>query len=379
MKRDKILFLSSKDPFSKKDWSGIPYFMMVSLKEKYDVDYAAIPRFRIIQQLGYYFGRLFEFVTTRKYTFDYGVFMAWCYGRAGTKLVKDKAGYRFIFVPAGLMEIAFLKTNLPIVSVGDCSTLQLFGYYPALKEISAVSKREVKYVEAKALKKVTHAIFSSGWAGEFVLNQYQLSKVNVIPFGANLSAQGSAEGRTPDSGECRLLFVGVDWERKGGSTALAICEQLQQEGVQVSLSVLGAAPPSDAEIPEGITLQVKNVDKDSVGSEGEYISILQQSDFFILPTLADCTPIVIAEAYWAGVPVLATNTGGVSSMVNHGVSGFLFEPDDVNGYVKIIKELLSSPRQYQEISKNCVQISHTVFNWRHWVEELDRITASSAN
>lgn len=377
MKRDKILFLSSKNPFSKKDWSGIPYFMMLALKEKYDVHYTAIPRFRIIQLLGYYFSRLFELITGSKYTFDYGIFMAWCYGCAGTRLLHGKAGYRFVFVPAGLMGIAFLKTPLPIVSVGDCSTLQLFGYYPALKNVSVLSKREVKYVEAMALKKITHAIFSSLWAADFVAARYNLTNGSVIPFGANLETEERAKYRALDSKTCRLLFVGVDWERKGGGTVLAICKELQREGVQISLSILGTAPPSYVELSEGIVIQIKNVNKDSAGGEAEYISILKQSDFFVLPTLADCTPVVIAEAFWAGVPVLTTNTGGVSSMVNHGINGFLFEPGDVTGYAKTIMELRASPKQYAVISQNCVQFSKNVFNWHHWVEELDRITTFS--
>jgi glycosyltransferase involved in cell wall biosynthesis len=140
---------------------------------------------------------------------------------------------------------------------------------------------------------------------------------------------------------------------------------------------MGCVPPSGRDLKH--VRVIEKLDKDSVEGEDDFISILNHTDFFILPTRADCTPIVIAEAFSAGVPVLASNTGGISSLVKEGVNGFLFAQDDVPGYVQRIAGLMNAPEQYEMISKNCVQVYHTTFNWQSWVKEFKRITAIHLN
>jgi glycosyltransferase involved in cell wall biosynthesis len=53
------------------------------------------------------------------------------------------------------------------------------------------------------------------------------------------------------------------------------------------------------------------------------------ADLFALPTLADCFAIVIAEAMAAGLPVVATNVGGIGEAVFDGDTGFIVPTGDV--------------------------------------------------
>jgi len=374
MVRERIIFLSAKDPFSTRDWSGIPYFMMQALQKEYDVEHVQAPSFRFLRTAGYYFGKFINLLTGRKYIFDYGIVLAWFYGRHYSGLLKRRDGYKFIFVPSGLSEIAFIKTNIPIISFGDCSILQLFDYYPSLNNVLRFSAREVSFVEQNAFNKVTLAFFSSSWATDFVKQYFKVNGVDTIPFGCNIKQLAEVPPKRLSQNECNLLFVGVDWERKGGELSLKILQALIEKKIEARLTIIGCAPPSGSDLSHARVIE--KLDKDSAEGEREFVAILKRTNFFILPTRADCTPIVIAEAFSAGVPVLATNTGGIPSLVSEGFNGFMFAQDDVQGYVKRIIQLMNDPLQYGMISQNCIQSYSTTFNWQRWAEEFKRITAT---
>jgi hypothetical protein len=206
MIRERIIFLSAKNPFSKKDWSGIPYFMRQALLAEYEVEHISAPSFNFLRRAGYHFGKFTSLVTGRKYIFDYGSIIAWCYGWFYSRLLRNKSGYKFIFVPAGLTEIAFLNTQIPIISFGDCSTLQLIDYYPSLNNISRLSTREVDFVEHRAFNKVTLAFFSSSWASDFVMRHFKIKNVATVPFGSNISRVIKISPRRLSQKECNLLF-----------------------------------------------------------------------------------------------------------------------------------------------------------------------------
>jgi glycosyltransferase involved in cell wall biosynthesis len=372
MVKERIVFLSAKNPFSKRDWSGIPYFMMQALQKEFEVEYISAPSFDLLKKLGYYFGKLIFQITGKKYIFDYGLIMAWFYGRHYTRQLRDKYGYKFVFVPAGLTEVAFLNTSIPIISFGDCSTLQLFNYYPSLKNVSTVSIREVDSVEQRAFNKIAVAFFSSSWASEFVKQRFKINNVATVPFGSNRVGLKVIQGRKLSEKGCQLLFVGVDWERKGGDVAIKILRSLLENEIAAGLTIIGCIPPAGCDLSN--VNVIEKLDKDSDEGESVFMSILDQTDFFILPTQADCTPIVIAESFSAGVPVLTTDTGGISSLIREGNNGFLFRQNDVHAYVERIMLLMKAPLQYEIISQNCVQSYVTTFNWERWVEEFKKTT-----
>ena len=136
----------------------------------------------------------------------------------------------------------------------------------------------------------------------------------VIPSGVDLDVFGPGEGaRGP--GPVRVLFVGGDFVRKGGADLL---EAVNRLGPLVEVDVVTAEAP--AQLPAGVTVRVHA----GLRPESpELAALYRRSDVFCFPTLGDCSPRVVAEAMASGLPVVATEVGGIREMVVDGHSGLL--------------------------------------------------------
>jgi glycosyltransferase involved in cell wall biosynthesis len=79
-----------------------------------------------------------------------------------------------------------------------------------------------------------------------------------------------------------------------------------------------------------------------LGARGDIPGLLANADLFVLSTHWEGLPLSILEAMRAGLPVIATQTGGVGEAVQDGVTGFLTAPGDLMDLRIRIQQLLSS-------------------------------------
>ena len=104
------------------------------------------------------------------------------------------------------------------------------------------------------------------------------------------------------------------------------------------------------------------------------------SDFFLLPTRADCTPIVLSEANAFGLPALATDVGGVSDIIRDGENGFVL-PLEAGGkeYAAAIAAAFANRENYRALRHKSRNAYEERLNWDAWGRAvnqlLDRITA----
>jgi glycosyltransferase involved in cell wall biosynthesis len=78
------------------------------------------------------------------------------------------------------------------------------------------------------------------------------------------------------------------------------------------------------------------------------------SDVFALPSLAEGLGVVLLEALACGVPIVASNVGGIPEVVTHGYNGLLVEPGDPEGLANSIIMLLSNEELRKKLSKGAL-------------------------
>lgn len=80
-----------------------------------------------------------------------------------------------------------------------------------------------------------------------------------------------------------------------------------------------------------------------LGQRSDIHELLATADIFVLPSKWEGLPLSILEAMRAGLPVIATDTGGVAEAVTDGVTGYLTPPGDVAQLRNRIQQLISCP------------------------------------
>ncbi len=173
--------------------------------------------------------------------------------------------------------------------------------------------------EKAAWKQVSVFTPWSRWAADSLLEQgVEASRVRILPPGVDLERWAPNPVRWDTLGATeplRLLFVGGDFERKGGKLLLDAIAAL---GGQVEADIVTRKPVSPA---PGVRIHRAGP------NSPELISLFARAHVFVSPTFADCFGIATIEAMASGLPVIVSNVGGAADIVEHGTNGLLIGPD----------------------------------------------------
>lgn len=272
-----------------------------------------------------------------------------------------------VFSP-GTIPIAHLKTDKPTVFWTDATFAGMINFYPGFTSLCSETIKNGNKMEQLALSKCRLAIYASEWAAHTAIQNYDIDpgKVKVVPFGANLNCNRNSNeiGRIIEkksSDICKLLFLGVDWHRKGGDKALAVAELLNKRGLKTELHVAGCNPPLNA--PHF----VKNhgfISKKTEEGQNFLDQLFSEAHFFILPSKAECYGVVFAEASSFGLPSLATKVGGIPTAVRDGKNGWTFElAETPEKYCEYIEKAMLSKDDYRVLALSCFQEYSERLNW----------------
>ena len=128
----------------------------------------------------------------------------------------------------------------------------------------------------------------------------------------------------------KSLFVGGNFERKGGLHLLEAFRALRHLGIELHLVTKDRIAPEQA-------LFVYNV----MEPNSDALKRLYHAcDIFTLPTFGDTIPMVLSEAGAAGLAIVSTDIAGIPEIVRPGDTGLLVRPGDTNSLTEALRRLI---------------------------------------
>jgi glycosyltransferase involved in cell wall biosynthesis len=78
--------------------------------------------------------------------------------------------------------------------------------------------------------------------------------------------------------------------------------------------------------------------------------VMQNSDVLLVPSLwFENFPGVIVQALEQGLPVLASDRGGIAELVEDGVNGYLLPPGDISRWSTVLADVIAQPTQLDRL------------------------------
>ena len=166
---------------------------------------------------------------------------------------------------------------------------------------------------------------------------------NVVLNGIEIPSDNSLNIKTENS-MVTVGTVALFKKQKNYPLFIDLCESITNEYSNVNFISIGTGP--DYEIIKQYTNKLNLESKiNFLGNQSNALEIMKDKfDVFVLTSIKEGLPNVIMEAMSVGLPVVATDVGGVSELVKHGETGFLVPSGDRDELVKYCKTLIDDSK-----------------------------------
>lgn len=355
-------------------WSGIPFHMLRVLETRFDITLV------VEKPWASWFaplGRLLKAVTLRRFQYNAS---GWFTRAAAAETIAALKAARpdVVFSVASFPMAHALTSDHRVINIADSTVRQMVGYYDLFTFNMGGGARAADAIEAKAIREAFLSLYPSSWARESAINDYGADpdRALEIPWGANIVGRAAKARSLPD-GPLRMLFVGAEWERKGGPMAVAIAHELASRGVACRLDVVGNSadvmegkPGPGAEGPAEVRFH-GFLHKGDPEAAARLDALFAEATFFLLPTRAECFGIVFAEAASQGLPAISIATGGVPSAVRSGETGMLLPiTATASDFAEAILEITTTPGRYAAMSQAAIADARDRLDWDVWADAV---------
>lgn len=233
------------------------------------------------------------------------------------------------------------KGRLPYVVSVDATPIQMdelgtwYNHGRTHKLIESLKKRWYQRVYQRASALVAW----SQWAADSLVSDYGAERSRIL-----ISHPGATNAffeipRAAPRSRPLILFVGGDWERKGGPSLLTAFAQVADRADLLIVSDADLLLPAGARQERGVRPATEQL-----------VAAFAQADIFCLPTLGDCTSVAIGEALAAGLPVISTRVGSNRETITEGETGLLIEAGDDGALTAALKRLVDDPGERARMS-----------------------------
>ncbi|MDX8381063.1 MAG: glycosyltransferase family 4 protein [Ghiorsea sp.] len=185
----------------------------------------------------------------------------------------------------------------------------------------------------------------------------------IEPSSVDMIQQRRAEYDSENNHFLIALVGRIDFD-KGHDFLLSALEIAKAKGLPFKALIIGH-PMSETYL-EGLKRRVVDAGLEDymvfTGFVDEPRQLMQACDVLVLPTIEETFGLVLIEAMSVGVPVIGSNRGGVSEIIEDQVTGLLFESCDEKSLFEALKTIYAQPELAQQYAEKAKLLTQTKFN-----------------
>ena len=191
----------------------------------------------------------------------------------------------------------------------------------------------------------------SGMAGIFVMSKWlassfitdfgiPASKIHVVGAGINFETLPAVPARS--FAEPKFLFVGKEFERKGGEYLLQAFSKVHAAMPSATLTIVG--PPVPATAPRGVIYE-GFLSRSNPAQLQRLNALFAASTALVLPSIYEPFGISLLEGMAYGLPCVTVNRCALPEIVIHGSTGLVAQPEDAASLADALMQLASDPER----------------------------------
>jgi glycosyltransferase involved in cell wall biosynthesis len=208
------------------------------------------------------------------------------------------------------------------VTLEDMTLRQACAIHPVFSRMSARGIRRWERRRVGIYAGARMCAVSSHWAADSLVEDYGVprDRIAVVGLGSNHTVRPGERAHTQRP---RFLFVGIDWERKGGPVLLRAFARVRRTHPDAVLDLVGGHPPVEQEgvTAHGVLSLGREADRRVMGE------LFAGASCLVVPSLVEPFGIVYLEAASAGVPSIVGSEGGAREAIGDD-GGIMVAPGD---------------------------------------------------
>jgi glycosyltransferase involved in cell wall biosynthesis len=220
-----------------------------------------------------------------------------------------------------------------------------------------INHKIVFYIEYIVMKKFNNFIFISEYLKNILNEQKVFGKINCQAVIYNpVNPLFLLVKDNEQINRLNILYIGEISKRKGLIDLIKSMIELKAKGIIYHLNIVGGF--NNNIIKNLITSTIKENGLESqitfLGwlSQKSIAELMDHNGVFVLPSNQESLPMSLIESMSSGKLVIATDVGGISEIVKHEITGYIFKKNDINQLSSILEKLYYDPLLYHSISHN---------------------------
>jgi glycosyltransferase involved in cell wall biosynthesis len=257
-----------------------------------------------------------------------------------------------VLPPEGKKLIAYIE-----MSVETAATERAYALTHGYANYSDLQLRQAKDGERLFLSKCDLVWTNSDWTAKGLMDQgVPRDKIRIYAPPGGVQYPGLI---SRDWSKCHLLFIGIEWHRKGGDILLDAFKLLRKENPNARLTIIGCKPV----IKEPGVRVLGFLRKNRLEEAKLFRHALQEATIYCMPTRWDSTGIPFMEAGLYGLPIIMTRGQGREQIFSDEMAIFMdsFEASEL---AEILIQLSKDPVRMQQIGEagRCYVLKNYTWN-----------------